>query len=158
MDNWVKNTLQAFDDFKKKKKSVWSTVFWHVKVWIFRKYIQYTMHWVKVQIFKKISLTKSTIQKIPSFFFRELQLITVLLLICDSYMSCSTRFVSLKLRVGFSIFHFHFGFIKVYIFAQQNAWTLWLQNIIIPFSIKLIEKPHTVLLPYVWFLSCNNKF
>ena len=105
MDNWVKNTLQAFDDFKKKKKSVWSTVFWHVKVWIFRKYIQYTMHWVKAQILKKISLTKSTIQKIPSFFFRELQLITVLLLICDYYMSCSTRFVSLKLRVGFSIFN-----------------------------------------------------
>ena len=41
----------------------------------------------------------------PSFFFRELQLITVLLLICDSYMSWSTSFVSLKLRVGFSIFH-----------------------------------------------------
>ena len=40
----------------------------------------------------------------PSFFFRELQLITVLLLICDSYMSWNTRFVSLKLCVGFSIF------------------------------------------------------
>ena len=39
----------------------------------------------------------------PSFFFRELQLITVLLLIWDSYVSWSTRFVSLKLYVGFSI-------------------------------------------------------
>ena len=39
-----------------------------------------------------------------SFFCHELQLITVLLLICDSYMSWSTRFVSLKLCVGFSIF------------------------------------------------------
>ena len=37
------------------------------------------------------------------FFFRELQLITVLLLIWDSYMSWSTRFVSLELFVGFSI-------------------------------------------------------
>ena len=36
--------------------------------------------------------------------FRELQLIIVLLLICDSYMSWSTRFISLKLCVGFSIF------------------------------------------------------
>ena len=31
----------------------------------------------------------------PSFFFRKLQLITVLLLICDSYISWSTRLVSL---------------------------------------------------------------
>ena len=40
-----------------------------------------------------------------SFFFRKLQLITVLLLIRDSYMSCGTRFVSLKLyeRFSFSI-------------------------------------------------------
>ena len=56
--------------------------------------------------------------KMPSFFFRELQLITVLLLICDSYMIWSTKFASLKLCVGFSIFDF-----PVYIFAQQNAWT-----------------------------------
>ena len=41
----------------------------------------------------------------PSFFFRELQLIAVLLLICDSYMSCSTRLVSLKLCVGLSVFN-----------------------------------------------------
>ena len=37
----------------------------------------------------------------PSFFFCELQLITALLLICDSYMS--TTFVSLKLCVGIFI-------------------------------------------------------
>ena len=37
------------------------------------------------------------------FFFRELQLITVLLLIRDSYMSWSTMFISLKAYVGFSI-------------------------------------------------------
>ena len=40
----------------------------------------------------------------PSFFFRELQLITVLVLICNFYMSWRTRFVSLKLCAGFSIF------------------------------------------------------
>ena len=41
----------------------------------------------------------------PCFFYRELQLITVLLLICDYYMSRSTsRFVSLELCVGFSVF------------------------------------------------------
>ena len=48
--------------------------------------------------------------------------------------------------------------IKVYIFAQQKVWTLWLWNVIIPFKIKIIEKPHTVLLPDLWFLNCNKKF
>ena len=36
-------------------------------------------------------------------------------------------------------FRFHFVFIKVYIFVHRNTW--------IPFKIKIIEKPHTVLLP-----------
>ena len=46
------------------------------------------------------------------------------------------------------IFQFQFGFvfIKVYIFVQQNASTLSLQNVIIPFKIKIAEKPHTALL------------
>ena len=43
-------------------------------------------------------------QKMHSFFFHELQLIRVLFLICDSYMSWSTRFLSIKLCIGFSIF------------------------------------------------------
>ena len=41
----------------------------------------------------------------PSSFFRDLQLITVLFLIRDSYMSWRASFVSLKVRVGFSIFN-----------------------------------------------------
>ena len=61
------------------------------------------------------------VQKLPSFFFRKLQLITVLPLICDSYLSLSARFVSLKLCVGFFYFRFRFVFIKVYILFQQNA-------------------------------------
>ena len=48
----------------------------------------------------------------------------------------------------YEIFHFQYRFIiKVYIFVQQNAWTLWLQKVIIPFKIKTIEQPQTVLLP-----------
>ena len=53
----------------------------------------------------------------------------------------------LKHKSGLSVF-----------FAQQNAWTLWLLNFIISFKIKIIEKPHTVLFPGLWFLSCNKKF
>ena len=58
------------------------------------------------------------------------------------------------------IFHFRFRlvFIKVYIFVQQKARTLCLKNVICPFKIKILEKPHTVLLPDLWFLSSNKKF
>ena len=54
-------------------------------------------------------------------------------------------------------FRFHFAFIKVYIFVHQKAWTLLLWNVIISFKIKIIKKPHTVLFPQLWFLSCNKK-
>ena len=52
-------------------------------------------------------------------------------------------------------FHFRisFVFIKVYIFVQQNSWTLWLKNVIIPFKIKILEKSHIFLLSDLWFLS-----
>ena len=103
-EGFVKDTLKAFDDFKNKQKSIWSNVFWYVKVWIFWRCIQYTIHWDKTQMLKKIPSDKINGTKMPSFFFRKLQFITDLLLICDSYMSWSTRFVSLKLCVGFSIF------------------------------------------------------
>ena len=52
---------------------------------------------------KKIPSEKIKGTKMPLFFFRDLQLITVLLSICDSYSSRSTRFVSLNLCLGFSI-------------------------------------------------------
>ena len=97
--------LKAFNDFKNKQKSVWSNVFLICKsIHILWKCIQYTIHWDKTQILKKNPLDKINCTKKPYLFFREVQLITVLLLICDSYMTWSTRFVSLRLRVRFSIF------------------------------------------------------
>ena len=78
----IKDTLNAFDDFKNKQKSVWSYVFWYVKVCIFWKCIQYTIHWDKTQMLKKFPSDKMKSTK-----NREHQLIIVLLLICDSYMS-----------------------------------------------------------------------
>ena len=46
------------------------------------------------------------------------------------------------------LFVSHFVVIKVYVFVQQNA-TLWFQNVMIPLKFKIIEKPHTILLPYL---------
>ena len=89
---------------KTKQQSAWSKVCWYVKVCIFWKCIQYTITVSKTQMLKNIPFGKINSTKMPSFFFRGLQLITVLLLIYDSYISSSTRFVSLKLGVGFYIF------------------------------------------------------
>ena len=52
-----------------------------------------------------------------------------------------------KIMCGIFHFRFRFAFIKVYIFVQQNARTLTLKNVIIPFIIKITEKSYTVLLP-----------
>ena len=62
----------------------------------------------------KIDSTKNVL----FFFFLQFQLITVLLLICDSYMRWRARFVSPELCVGVSIFWFHFY--QSFYFVQQN--------------------------------------
>ena len=83
-----KDTLKAFNDFVNKQKNVWSNVFWYAKVWIFWNCIQYAIHWDKSQMFKKISSDKKNGTKNVLFFLSWAQaLFTVLLLICDSYMS-----------------------------------------------------------------------
>ena len=50
---FLKDTLLAFNNFKNKQKIAWSNDFWYVKVRIFWKCIQYTIHWDKTQMLKK---------------------------------------------------------------------------------------------------------
>ena len=64
------------------------------------------------------------VHKMLSFFFSKLQLITVLLLICHSYMSWSTRFISLNLCVGFSISD-SISFLLKYIFLFHKTHGLF---------------------------------
>ena len=82
-----------------------------------------------------------------AFFFRELQLTTVLLLICDFSLSWSTSFVSVKLCVRFSIFD-SVSFLSKFI---------TLLNVTNPFKVKIIESPRTVFLPDLWFLSYKTR-
>ena len=117
--HWRLSTL-----LKSSNKSVRSNVFWYVKVCMPWKSIQYTIHLDKTQMLKKLPSEKINGTKKPSFFFRELQLITVLLLTCDFYMSWSTRFVSLKLRVRFSIFD-SVPFLLKYIFLFNKMHELF---------------------------------
>ena len=59
-----------------------------------------------------------------SFFFHELQLIIVIDLILRFLYELKHKICLSKTVRGILHFQFHFVFIKVYIFVQQNAWTL----------------------------------
>ena len=113
--NSLKDTTEAFDDFKNKQKEWMNKCSWYLKVYIFWNFIKHLMHWDKTQILKRISTYKINGPKNTLFFFRELQLITVLLFIfifyflhfiCNFYTNWSTRFITLKLCVAFSVFNF----------------------------------------------------
>ena len=124
--SFVKDAVKAFDDFKNKQKNVWSNAFWYVKVCVFWKCIQCTIHWDKTQMLRKFPLDKISGTKNALFFLSR----------APTYHSFTfnLRFLyDLKHKVRLSktvcgIFHFRFRFvfIKVYIFVQQNTWTLWL--------------------------------
>ena len=124
-----KDTLKALDSFQNKQINVWSNVLWYIKVCILEKCIQYTMHWDKTQVLKKIPSDKINgaknalflLSRVPthhSFTFN----------LRNSYMRHKVRLS----KTVFGIFHFQFRFVfKVYIFVQQNARTLWLKLIIL---------------------------
>ena len=101
---YKETSIRLLSVLKTSKKNVWGNVFWYVNVCIFWKCVQYTIHWDRTQMLKIFLRTKQTVQKMHSSFFRKFQLTTVLLLICDSYISWRTRFFSLKMCVRFSIF------------------------------------------------------
>ena len=121
----IKDTLKAFDDFKNKQKSVWSNVFWYVKVCIFWKCIQYTIHWDKIQMLKTTPSDEKNGTKGALYFISRAP--------THHSFTFNLRFLyELKYKVCLSktvsgIFHFWllFIFIKDYIFVQQNAWILW---------------------------------
>ena len=63
--------MLTFDDFKNNQKSVWSNVFWYVKVCIFWKFIHYAMHWDKTQMLTEFSSDKINGTKNALFFLLQ---------------------------------------------------------------------------------------
>ena len=93
-------------------KSVWSNIFWYVKICIFWKCIQYNIHWDNTQVLKKFPLDKISSTKNTLSFFRELQ---------RSFTFNFQLLYELKCKICHSktvcqIFHYWFCsvFIKVY--------------------------------------------
>ena len=110
---------------KTNNRSEWSNLFWYVKVCILWKCIQYTVHWDKTKMLKKFPSDKINGTKNALYFLWRAA--------NHSFTFNSQFFYELKHKVRRSkiacgIFHFRFRFvfITVYIFVQQNAWTLWL--------------------------------
>ena len=64
----IKDTLKVFDDFENKQNSAWLDVFWYEKLYIFWKYIQYTIHWDRTQMSKKFPLGKINVTNNALFF------------------------------------------------------------------------------------------
>ena len=89
--NTTKNTSfkihWRYSTIETSNKSVWSNVFWYVKVWINWKCVQYTIHWDKTQILKKIPLDKIYSTKNTLFFLLQSPTHHSFILICDFYMS-----------------------------------------------------------------------
>ena len=119
--NSFKAALKAFDDFKSKQKSVWSNMFCFIKVCIFWVCIQFTIHWDKTQMLKKFLSDKINGTKNALFFLSRAP--------THHSFTFNLRFLyELKHKVRLSkilcgIFHsrFHFAFIKICNFVQQNT-------------------------------------
>ena len=127
----------------KNKQQNCMNVFWYIKVYIFWKLIHYIIHWDKTQMLKKF-LWQNTRYKSCIIFSFASSNSSVLFLIRSSYTTWIKHMVHLSKTVCGSLhFRFHLVFIKHFIVCSTKAWTLSLQNVIVPFKIKIIEKPHT---------------
>ena len=123
----VKDTLKALNNFKNKypKCTRWCFLKWKSiyilskSIYIYIKFIQYTIHWDKKNSFwtnkrcNKILLSRAPTHHSFAFNFRFLD-------------ELKNKVRLSKTVCGIFHFRFRFVFIKVYIFLQQNVWTLWL--------------------------------
>ena len=106
-------------------KSVWSHVFWYVKVYISWKFVQSIINWDKTQMLKKFSLDKINVYKNALFFI--LRAPTHKFSFNLQFLCELKRMVYLS-KTEWGIFHFRFRrvFMKINTFVQRNPWTLWL--------------------------------
>ena len=62
-------------------------------------------------------------------------------------------------KAVYGIFHYRFHqFLLKFLFLFNKSMDSLTLNVIITFKIKIMENPHTVLLPHLRFLSCKKKF
>ena len=111
---WKKNILSL----------VWSNVFWYVKVCIFWKCIQYTIHCDTMQMLRKFPPDKINCTKDVLFFILRAPNHHIFTFNLWFLFKLNHKVCLPKTVCGIFQFRFCLVFIKVYIFVQQNAWTL----------------------------------
>ena len=151
--NWRLSTI-----LKTSNKSVQSNAFWYVKVCILWKCIQYTIHWDKTQILNKFSLDKINGTKNALFFLPRAPTHHSFAFKLQFLHELKHKILLSKTVRGIFHFQFRFVFIKVCIFCSTKYMDFLTLNVIIPFKIKIIEKPRIVLVPDLWILICNKNF
>ena len=130
----------------------------YVKVCIFWKCFQYTIHWEKTKMFKNFLSNKINGTKNALFF--------LLRATTQHSFTFNLKFLIWAEAQGSwlwnCVWDFQFwnsiSFLLKFWFFFNKMQTLWLQTVIIAFKINIIEKPHIVLLSHLWLLSCNKKF
>ena len=102
--------------------------FLYLKVYIFWKFVQYTIHWDKTQMLKKFPLDKVSATKSTLFFL--LWAPTHHSFTLNSQFLYELKYMAYLSKTVRGTFHFRvrLGFIKLYSFVQQNAWTLTLKS------------------------------
>ena len=96
-----------------------------VKLYIFRKFIKYIIHWDNTQILKMFPSDRINVTKNAHFFLSAAW--THHSFTFNSEILCKLKCKSLVSKSVCAIFHFwsRFVFIKNYIFVRQKAWILW---------------------------------
>ena len=118
--------------------------------------VKYTIHGDKTQMLKKFSSNKINGTKNVLFLLSRDP--------THHSFTFNLRFLNElkhKIRLSKTVrgnFHFRFHFVLfkfMFLFSKMFNEIHGLFDFIIPFKIKIIEKPHTVLLQDLWFLNCN---
>ena len=104
---------------KTSNKSGWSNAFWYVKVYIFWKFIQYTIHWDKIKMLKKFLLDKINVTKNALFFLSRAQ--THHSFAYNSRFLCELKHKARLSKTVCGIFHFSFRLV----FIKRTLTQIW---------------------------------
>ena len=120
---FIKDTLKVFDDFKIKQQKCVKKCFLICKSMYILKV---SIHWDKTQMLKKFPLNKINGTKNALFFLSWATTHHNFTFNLQFLYELKHKIFFSKSVCGIFLFRFRFVFIKVFIFVQQNVWTLWI--------------------------------
>ena len=150
----LKIHLRLLTTLKTSNNSVWRNVFWFIKVYILWNFIQYNIHWDKT-CYKKIPLDNINVTKNALFFLSQGPTHQSFTFNLELLHEINRKVHLSKSVCGILHFLYRLVFIKVYKLSNKRHG---FYNVIIPFKIKIMKKPHTVLLTEIYFCETEIFF